>query len=141
MRGQKPILITIYSDGAKLSSFGRQKGHPVIVSLANLDSSIRNGNGHGSAAIVGWMPTVGSSLHARPHSHASYRRQVEPNATEEGKTGWANFKCNVWHRSAEVMFEPVYGPSHTGYTAACGDGDIHKLGPTLACAIMDYQEQ
>lgn len=54
----KPIMIFFYSDGAKLSSFGSQQGHPVIVALGNLDSSVRSGNGHGSAAMVGWMPEV-----------------------------------------------------------------------------------
>ncbi|THU95745.1 hypothetical protein K435DRAFT_819621 [Dendrothele bispora CBS 962.96] len=54
----KPFSIILYSDKNKLSSFGTQKGYPVIARCANLPSHIRNGNGKGGGRIVGWLPVV-----------------------------------------------------------------------------------
>jgi hypothetical protein len=41
-----------------LSSFGTQKGYPVIARCANLPSEIRNGKGIGGGIVVGWLPIV-----------------------------------------------------------------------------------
>ena len=40
------------------SSFGRQKGYPVSVRIANLPTSIRNGEGIAGGHVVGWLPIV-----------------------------------------------------------------------------------
>ena len=54
----KPLLISVYADKSKLSSFGTQKGYPVIARCANLPVEIRNGNGLGGGRVVGWLPIV-----------------------------------------------------------------------------------
>ncbi|THU88840.1 hypothetical protein K435DRAFT_679108, partial [Dendrothele bispora CBS 962.96] len=54
----KPFLIILYADKSKLSSFGTQKGYPVIARCANLPSHIRNGVGIGGGRVVGWLPIV-----------------------------------------------------------------------------------
>ena len=53
-----PLAYIIYCDKANLSSFGTQKGYPVIVRCANLPIDIRNGEGVGGGRVVGWLPTV-----------------------------------------------------------------------------------
>ncbi|KAG1781490.1 hypothetical protein EV702DRAFT_1265864 [Suillus placidus] len=48
----KPLAFILYADKAKLSSFGREKGYPVIAHIANLPTSIRNGEGVGGDRVV-----------------------------------------------------------------------------------------
>jgi hypothetical protein len=55
----KPLGIILWADKDKLSSFGTQKGHPVVARLANLDGEIRNGVSFGGGRIVGLIPIVG----------------------------------------------------------------------------------
>ncbi|KAG1776490.1 hypothetical protein EV702DRAFT_1046098 [Suillus placidus] len=54
----KPLAFILYANKAKLLSFGREKGYPVIARLANLPVTIRNGNGVGGARVVGWFPLI-----------------------------------------------------------------------------------
>ena len=54
----KPLCIIFYADKNKLSSFGTQKGYPVVVRCALLPTSIRNGQGIGGGLVVGWLPIV-----------------------------------------------------------------------------------
>lgn len=56
--GAKPLVLSIYADKTKLSSFGTKKGYPVIARCANLLTKIRNGNGPGGGRVVGWLPIV-----------------------------------------------------------------------------------
>ena len=51
-------MLSVYADKSKLSTFGTQKGYPVIARCANLPVEIRNGNGLGGGRIVGWLPIV-----------------------------------------------------------------------------------
>ena len=48
----------MYADKTRLSSFGTEKGYPVLVCCANLPISIRNGHGVGGARLVGWLPIL-----------------------------------------------------------------------------------
>jgi len=54
----KPLGFIIYADQTKLSSFGTQKGYPIVAQLANLPSEICNGKGLGGGRIVGLLPIV-----------------------------------------------------------------------------------
>lgn len=56
----RPLPFIIYADKNKLSSFGTQKGYPVVARLANLDAYVRNGVGTGGGCVVGWLPIVRS---------------------------------------------------------------------------------
>jgi hypothetical protein len=57
-KGAKPLMLSVYADKSKLSTFGTQKGYPVIARCANLPVEIRNGNGLGGGRVVGWLPIV-----------------------------------------------------------------------------------
>lgn len=57
----KPLNIIFYADVTRLSSFGTEKGHPVLVRCANLPVEVRNGEGLGGARMVGWLPIVHSN--------------------------------------------------------------------------------
>lgn len=48
----------MYADKTRLSSFGTEKGYPVLARCANLPISIRNGEGVGGGRLVGWLPIV-----------------------------------------------------------------------------------
>jgi hypothetical protein len=60
----KPLTFCLFADKTKLSSFGTQKGYPVIARCTNLPVSLRNGTDTGGGRIVGWLPIV--SLYSIP---------------------------------------------------------------------------
>jgi len=48
------MAFILYADKSKLSSFGSQKGYPIIAHIAKLASSIHNGNtALGGGCVVG----------------------------------------------------------------------------------------
>ncbi|KIJ07425.1 hypothetical protein PAXINDRAFT_164593 [Paxillus involutus ATCC 200175] len=108
----KVLAFILYADKAKLSSFGREKGYPIIARIANLPVSIRNGEGFGGGRCVGWLPIV-----KEDKRHAN-------------KPAWANFKAAVWHESFKKVLTEVASHSKTGCWATCWD-DV----------IPDYEEQ
>lgn len=59
----KPFGIILYADQTKLSSFGSQKGYPIMARFANLPSEIRNGKGLGGGRVVGLLPIVSSIIY------------------------------------------------------------------------------
>lgn len=52
------VCLELYADKTKLSSFGTQKGYPVMARILNLPVKIRNGEEFGGARVVGWLPIV-----------------------------------------------------------------------------------
>lgn len=64
----KPVGLILWADKNKLSTFGTQKGHPIVARLSNLDEKIRSSMGVGGGRIVGLVPVVGVSV----YSHVLY---------------------------------------------------------------------
>lgn len=60
--GASPLCFILYADKTKLSSFGAEKGYPIVARIANLPVHIRNSNGFGGGQVVGWLPIVSSKL-------------------------------------------------------------------------------
>lgn len=54
----KAFCFGLYADKSKLSSFGTQKGYPVVVRCMHLPTLIHNGTGVGGGMVVGWLPVV-----------------------------------------------------------------------------------
>ena len=54
----KPLCITLFADKTQLSSFGNEKGYPVMAQLCQLPQEIRNMRGLGGTQVVGWLPIV-----------------------------------------------------------------------------------
>jgi len=54
----KPLAFILYADQTKLSSFGSQKGYPIVARIGNLPSEVRNGKGLGGGRVVGLLPIV-----------------------------------------------------------------------------------
>ena len=52
------VCIELYADKTLLSSFGTEKGYPVMARILNLLVEVRNSNGIGGARVVGWLPVV-----------------------------------------------------------------------------------
>ncbi|KAK7438754.1 hypothetical protein VKT23_017884 [Stygiomarasmius scandens] len=119
----KPFFIILYADKNKLSTFGTQKGYPVIARCANLPSHIRNGTGVGGGRVVGWLPVV------------------EGNSADSGKTSFANFKSAVWHKSFEKILDSLIPHSKTGCSVLCGDNTSRHLFPIPYILSADYEEQ
>ncbi|KAI0336130.1 hypothetical protein GY45DRAFT_1291847 [Cubamyces sp. BRFM 1775] len=120
--GGSALCYILYADKTRLSSFGTQKGYPIMARLANLSSHIRNGDGHGGGQIIGFLPLV-------------------EDENEEKKKGFTNHKRIVWHAAFEVLLEKVKAYGTTGYSCHCGDDIIRILYPVILMLVADYEEQ
>ncbi|KAF7289198.1 hypothetical protein MIND_01381000 [Mycena indigotica] len=118
----KILPFILYADKAKLSTFGTQKGYPIIARLANVTVGIRNGTGWGGGQIVGWLPIV------------------DEDANESGKPGFTNFKNAVWHEAFYKLLEDMAKHSNIGVWVRCGDGKMRKLFPMILILAADYEE-
>ncbi|KAG6834983.1 hypothetical protein H0H93_005922, partial [Arthromyces matolae] len=118
----RPLLITIYIDKTKLSSFNNVTGYPVMARIENFPEEISNGKGFGSTELVGWLPVV------------------EDIPAEKNKTDWANHKREVYHECLRIMFASVANDSIRGdyYNVA---SLIRLLYPLIYVASTDYEEQ
>ncbi|KAJ7038856.1 hypothetical protein C8F04DRAFT_950739 [Mycena alexandri] len=112
----------LYADKAKLSSFGTQKGYPVVARLANVAVGLRNSRDWGGGQIVGWLPVV------------------DEDQAETGKPGFVNFKNAVWHKSFYKLLESIVAISKTGAWTQCGDGLLRCLFPMILILVSDYEE-
>ena len=52
------VCLELYADKTRLSSFGTEKGYPVMARIVNLPTKIRHGEGIGGSRVVGWLPMV-----------------------------------------------------------------------------------
>ncbi|RDX39862.1 hypothetical protein OH76DRAFT_1367092 [Lentinus brumalis] len=116
------VAFILYADKTRLSSFGSQKGYPIVARLANIDAEIRNGDGYGGGQVVGFLPIV-------------------EDEDEEGKKGFTNLKRVVWHDSFWVLLEEFTKQYPLGHTTRCGDGVERTLYPVILILSADYEEQ
>lgn len=58
----KVVCLELYADKTRLSSFGTEKGYPVMARIVNLPAKIRHGEGIGGSRVVGWLPMVSTTL-------------------------------------------------------------------------------
>ncbi|KAG2103998.1 uncharacterized protein F5147DRAFT_580146, partial [Suillus discolor] len=115
-----PFCFILYADKTRLSSHGTVKAYPVVVQCTNLPIGIWNSKGIGGGRIVGWLPII---------------------LDEEGKTGFVNFKCIIWHESFLKLLELVVQYSKTGYVHQCFNMIMRWLFPILLILSADYEEQ
>ncbi|KAJ6588426.1 hypothetical protein B0H19DRAFT_1099256 [Mycena capillaripes] len=114
----------IYADKAKLSSFGTQKGYPIVARLANIFVSLRNTTEWGGGQFVGWLPVIDD----------------KETSAEGGKQAYVNFKNAVWHAAFYRLLESVEAHSFTGCWTKCGDGVLRQLFPMILILACDYEE-
>ncbi|KIJ61765.1 hypothetical protein HYDPIDRAFT_176905 [Hydnomerulius pinastri MD-312] len=119
----KLLAFILYADKAKLSSFGREKGYPVVARCANLPTAIRNGEGFGGGRVVGWLPIV------------------KEDKKQAGKPAWVNFKNAVWHESFKKLLETIASHSKTGCWVKCWDDVARWFFPLILILSADYEEQ
>ncbi|KAI6157711.1 hypothetical protein BKA82DRAFT_131015 [Pisolithus tinctorius] len=119
----KVLAFILYADKSKLSSFGRQKGYPVVARIANLPTWIRNGEGLGGGRVVGWLPIV------------------KEDKRYSGKKLFTNFKNHVWYESFKKILDTISEYSNTSCWVMCWDGIARRLFPTVLILSADYEEQ
>ncbi|KAG1897928.1 uncharacterized protein F5891DRAFT_1241093 [Suillus fuscotomentosus] len=120
----KPLAFILYADKSKLSSFGSQKGYPIIARIANLPVHIRNSNtALGGGRVVGWLPII-----VEDQEHAK-------------KKNYVDFKNAVWHTSFYQLLASVAKHSNTGYWFECRDGIRRHLWPLIIILSVNYEEQ
>ncbi|KAI0369554.1 hypothetical protein BV20DRAFT_1078292 [Pilatotrama ljubarskyi] len=119
-----PLCFIVYADKTRLSSFGTQKGYPIMARLANLPAEIRNGTGYGGGQVVGFLPVV----------------RVE-DENEKRKRPFATYKAVIWHEAFWVLLKAIAAYAKTGYKFRCGDGIERILFPIILMLVPDYEEQ
>ncbi|KAG1726527.1 uncharacterized protein EDB91DRAFT_1239637 [Suillus paluster] len=111
----KPLTFILYADKAKLSSFGRAKGYPVVARCANLPTAVHN--------VVGWLPIVKED---KKHS---------------GKPAFINFKNAVWHTSFLKLLACLVPLLKLGSPVKCWDDIVRIFYPIILILSADYEEQ
>ncbi|KIK39918.1 hypothetical protein CY34DRAFT_25041 [Suillus luteus UH-Slu-Lm8-n1] len=120
----KPLAFILYADKSKLSSFGSQKGYPIIAHIDNLPVHIHNGNtALGGGCVMGWLLIV-----VEDKKHTKKKKYVD-------------FKNAVWHTSFYQLLASVEKHSQTGYWFECVGGIQHCLWPLILILSADYEEQ
>ncbi|KAI6018654.1 hypothetical protein BKA83DRAFT_4464950 [Pisolithus microcarpus] len=122
---RKVLPFILYADKVKLSSFGWQKGYPIVAHLANLPVSIQNGEGIGGGHVIGWLLII----------------CVKETKEHSGKTQFANFKNAVWHESFRKLLQTIEKESQMGCWVNCWDGIPHHFFPVVLILSTDYEEQ
>ncbi|KAI9057444.1 hypothetical protein FKP32DRAFT_1615288 [Trametes sanguinea] len=117
-----PLCFVLYSDKTHLSSFGSQKGYPIMARLANLPSAIRNSGGFGGGQVVGFLPVV-------------------EDENEEGKPSFTAHKRVVWHECFWIILEFLAKVGKLGELYKCGDDILRLLFPIILILAADYEEQ
>ncbi|KAI0368253.1 hypothetical protein BV20DRAFT_1084963 [Pilatotrama ljubarskyi] len=120
--GGSPLCYIVYADKTRLSSFGTQKGYPIMARIANLPAEIRNGTGYGGGQVVGFLPVV-------------------EDENEERKKEFTTYKRIIWHESFWALLEHVAAYAKTGYKFRCGDNIERILFPIILILVADYEEQ
>ncbi|EMD38370.1 hypothetical protein CERSUDRAFT_113535, partial [Gelatoporia subvermispora B] len=120
--GANMVGIIFYADKTNLTTFGDQKGYPIVVRCANLPVHIRNSNGHGGGRVVGWLPIVDGDT-----SRDSFEE--------------ADFKRIIWHEASWKCLESLIGPAQFGEWMKAGDGVDRWLFPVIILVSSDYEEQ
>ncbi|KAF8956124.1 hypothetical protein BDZ97DRAFT_1907300 [Flammula alnicola] len=121
--GASPFFIIFYADKTRLSSFGTEKGYPVLVRCANLPVSIRNGEGVGGGRLVGWLPIP------------------EEDAQEKGKKDFVNLKREIWHKAVYEIIHSIELHTEIGTAITCGDQVIRQIFPHILIISADFEEQ
>ncbi|KAG1785490.1 uncharacterized protein HD556DRAFT_1249795, partial [Suillus plorans] len=119
----KPLAFILYADKAKLSSFGRTKGYPVVARCANLPITIHNGEGLDGGHVVGWLPIV------------------KEDKKHLGKPAFVNFKNVVWHTSFLKILDCLVPLSRFGSSVKCWDDLIRVFYLIVLILSADYEEQ
>ncbi|KAG1736663.1 uncharacterized protein EDB91DRAFT_1238031 [Suillus paluster] len=119
----KPLAFILYADKAKLSSFGRKKGYPVIACIANLPASIQNGEGVGGGRVVAWLPIV------------------KDDPSKSGNPKFADFKVAVWQESFKLILKCLRSKRKHGGWVECWDKLQRLFFPFVPILSADYKEQ
>ncbi|KAJ3505987.1 hypothetical protein NLJ89_g7124 [Agrocybe chaxingu] len=119
----KPFCIIVYADKTRLSSFGTEKGYPVLARCANLPVDLRNGSGVGGGRLVGWLPIP------------------EDVAGEKGKRRFVNLKREIWHEAVAEIVASIELYTKLGAAVQCADGVTRQLFPHILMLSADFEEQ
>ncbi|KAF8875181.1 hypothetical protein BD779DRAFT_1701646 [Infundibulicybe gibba] len=123
--GGKPLAILLYADKTKLSTFGSQKGYPIIAQLLNLPSHIRNSAGLGGSRVVGFIPIL------------------KEDESQKKKKAYVNFKRVIWHETFRILLSTIRDKSFTGayFKLPNAAEDVLHLFPWIMVFSADYEEQ
>ncbi|KAF8968588.1 hypothetical protein BDZ97DRAFT_1902889 [Flammula alnicola] len=121
--GALPFCIILYADKTRLSSFGTEKGYPVLVRCANLPVHIRNGEGVGGGRLIGWLPIP------------------KEDAQERGKKGFVNLKREIWHQAVYEIIQSIELHTKIGTSVECADNVVQQIFPHILIISADFEEQ
>jgi hypothetical protein len=137
------LALELYADKSKLSSFGTEKGYPIMARILNLPVKMRNGEGVGGARVVGWLPIVRTlETISLPHpiNELTSISQVDDSPEDKARTAWVNFKRVIWHESFNKFLETIEDPSKEGRWVRIGN-DEEQVFPVILILSADFEEQ
>jgi Plavaka transposase len=138
----KMVCLELYADKTRLSSFGTEKGYPVMARILNLPVGIRNGDGIGGARVVGWLPVVRLRRFSSDSELTQLSQtQVDDAPEDKGRPTWVNFKRIIWHAAFFKLVESIEKYSAEGCWVSCGDGIPRNIYPLVLILAADYEEQ
>ncbi|KAJ7760324.1 hypothetical protein B0H14DRAFT_3511124 [Mycena olivaceomarginata] len=120
------LPLHIWLDKGQVST--KVKKHPILIRALWIDSAIRNGNGNGGSALLGYI-VMPDELKIDTKS-----------LTNMEKDDLSRVKSAVYNQINSVILDPVRRRSRSGSTLRCGDG-VQRTGiPGILIQSMDFQE-
>ncbi|QRV87015.1 hypothetical protein RhiJN_15033 [Ceratobasidium sp. AG-Ba] len=101
---------------------GGQTAYPVLLTLANINKSVRRKLNMRGSALLAYLP-------------------VDTFANVQNKKERSRLKRELVHQALQKLFEELEVASKTGMVVACADGRYQKAYPVLAGVLLDYKEQ
>ncbi|GJN87492.1 hypothetical protein Rhopal_000441-T1 [Rhodotorula paludigena] len=109
------LVLQLYSDASKITTFNNTKVWPVHVWLLNLPAGIRHSDEWIGSSLVGYLPVI---------DHLVGRDVRNSDPMRRGKH-------RIYQRAMELILKPVAQSSLTGTVFRCGDGAILAMWEVL----------
>jgi Plavaka transposase len=94
-----------------------------------------------SLATCPWQVSFQNILQSTPLTTLKIDDPGDPADRNSSRAlDYANFKRNVYHKVAGVMFEPLEKPSRSGMSLRCGDQIQRVLYPGIPIEALDGEE-
>jgi hypothetical protein len=120
--GSTVIPIMLNSDATHLDILGRQKVHPMYITIGNIPKKIRRKSSRHAILLLGYLPILMCTPQER-------KQRIFKEA-----------KYQIFHHGIKVILEQLIPIAKTGMMIPGPDGKIRCCFPILASYSVDYPE-
>ncbi|KZV82698.1 hypothetical protein EXIGLDRAFT_810315 [Exidia glandulosa HHB12029] len=122
--GGTVIPVILSTDKTQLTSFsGEHSAYPVYLSIGNIAKHVRRMPSRRAFRLIGYLPTL------------------KPDETTMSDALARTIRHRLFHKSMEIICEPLFEPAKDGVMLPDSKGDVRKCFPILASYVADYPEQ